>query len=173
MANNTAMIFGRVTNRSSGGGIGGAEVSLNFLFGEVALGQVRTGGDDSLKTYAGWAKTNSEGKYIMPFFWEAADIGKVTDGATASVLAMLFHSDGTNTSKNQRGRLVLTLDIKKLIAVGYPSLPASAPDAVNIAKDFYISYREMLPKGKTLYPSTPLLSTEVFGLLGKIDLALG
>ncbi|HZO51940.1 MAG TPA: hypothetical protein VFB63_04450 [Bryobacteraceae bacterium] len=43
---------------------------------------------------------------------------------------------------------------------------------LNIAKDFYSSYKQMLPSHGTLYPTTPLLSTELFGLLEKIDLTL-
>ena len=172
MPNNTGLIFGRVTNSSGGGGVAGAEVSLNFLFGDAALGQVRTGGDDNLTRYVKKAETNSDGKYVLPFFWDSVDIGKVTDGATASVLAIKFFADGNYNPKNQRGKLVLTLDIKKLLAAGGYSAPQNAPDAANLAKDLFAGYKGMLPDHRTFYPTTPLLSTEVFGLLGKIDIAL-
>lgn len=170
MPNNTGLIFGRVT--SGGGAVAGAEVSLNFLFGDTALGQVRTGGDDNLTRYVKKAETNGEGKYVLPFFWDSVDIGKVSDGATASVLAMKFFGSGDYNAKNQRGKLVLTLDIQKLLAAGGYSAPQNAPDAANLAKDLFAGYKGMLPDRRTLYPTTPLLSTEVFGLLGNINIAM-
>jgi len=172
MPNNTGMIFGRVTE-SSGAGIADVDVTLNFILGEVALGELRVAGNDAMNSYVRRATTNGDGKYVLPFFWDSVDIAKVTAvPATVSILAMKFWPNGTYTSKNQRGRAILTLDIKKLIAVGYSNLPNSTPDAVNIAKDFYVSYKDMLPKHGVVYPSTPLLSTEVFGLLGRIDVVL-
>jgi hypothetical protein len=172
MPNNTGLIFGRVTSSSGGGAVAGAEVSLNFVFGEASLGQLRVAGDDNMQRYVGKAETNGDGKYVLPFFWDSVDIGKVTEGATASVLAMKFFNDGTYNAKNQRGRLVLTLDIKKLLAAGGYSAPSSAPDAANLAKDLFAGFKGMLPDHRTFYPSSPLLSTEVFGLLGRIDIAM-
>ena len=144
----------------------------SFVFGEAALGQLRVAGDDSMQRYTGKAETNGDGKYVLPFFWDAVDIGKVTEGATASVLGMKFFDNGTYNSKNQRGRLVLTLDIKKLLAAGGYSAPSSAPDAANLAKDLFAGYKGMLPNHRTFYPSSPLLSTEVFGLLGRIEIVM-
>ncbi|MEP7362869.1 MAG: hypothetical protein ABI972_06405 [Acidobacteriota bacterium] len=172
MANNTGLIFGRVTNSSGGSGIGDAEVSLNFITGDAGLAAVRTGGDDNLTRYVARAKSNSDGKYLLPFFWNSVDGSKVTEIATASVLGMKFDGNGSYTSKNQRGRLVLTLDIRKLIAVGYSSVPTSTPEAASIAKDFFASYKDMLPKHGGFYPSSPIITMEVFGLMGQIDISM-
>lgn len=134
------------------------------------------GGSDDLGRYTPKVKSDNEGKYALPFFWESADYGKLGMGfGTASVLAMEWRSDGSYRALNQRGRVYLCLDIKKLIAFGYSPVPNSLPDAANIAKDFYLNYRDILPKaypgqhGTGLYPSSPILSTEILGLIGRID----
>jgi hypothetical protein len=173
MPNNTGVIFGRVTR---GGPLKDVELDLNWIVGE---GQVRVGGSDDLKSYTPKVKSNKEGRYALPFFWEAADIGKLGMGfGTASVLAMEWLAGGSYVAKNTRGKAFLCLDIKKLIAYGFSPVPNSLPDATNIAKDFYVSYKDMLPKayqgqkGLSLYPTTPILSTEVFGLIANIDIAM-
>ncbi len=171
MANNTGVIFGTVTR--GGSPCKDVTISLNFIFGEVALGEVRTGGGDDLKSWVKRVDTNGDGKYVLPFFWEAVDLGKVGQGSgTASVLAMDWRNDGTYDARNQRGRVFITLDIRKLIAVGYSPAPGSLPEAANIGKDFYASYKQMLPAHAGFYPSSPFLSTEVFGLLGRIDIPM-
>ena len=134
---------------------------------------MRTGGSDDLRAWIPHAYSNSAGKYALPFFWEAVDIGKVGEGfGTASVYARNWRSDNTYTYKSERGKVYLTLDIKKLMSYGYSAAPNSLPDAANIAKDFFASYKDILPAHGSFYPSTPILSTELFGLMGRIDIAL-
>jgi hypothetical protein len=171
--NNTGLVFGRVTDASSGAGVKDAVVDFSFLLGDDQR-LVRTGGTDDLAVYVKKVHSNEDGRYVVPFYWEAADIGKLGMGfGTVSLAVTWWGADANHFSALvQRPRVMLTLDMRKLIGVGYSSVPASSPELVNVLKDFYASYREMLSAHQVFYPNTPLLSTEVYGLLGQANFSL-
>jgi hypothetical protein len=169
MPNNSAVIFGRVTDKANGRPVADCDISHNFVFCD---GAVSVGGDDDLKKFVPNVKTNQDGRFALPFFWSSTN-GNVLGSSpvTASVLAIKFDDRGSYRSLNVRGRMFLTLDIRKLIGAGYPTLPGSAPELANIGKDFYASYRDILASQKA-FPQIMPFSTEVQGLIGNIDVAL-
>lgn len=171
MPNNTGLIFGDV-RFSNGTPAAEAEVSLNWVLGNTDRTPVKTGGDDKLTSFVPKVKTGKGGKYAMPFFWEAAHIAKVIEsGATTSVLGIWFAKNNAHTAANQQGRLVLGLDLRKLFGAVAPPLPSSGSDWAVLARDFHAAYRELLPKNG-VFPMQPMFSTELHGLLGRIDIWL-
>ncbi|TWS97553.1 hypothetical protein [Reyranella sp. CPCC 100927] len=167
MATNTGIIFGVVT--AGGSGVPGAELTLNFIFGDGSA-QIATGTSaDTGGNLLGYPKatTNKDGKFVMPFQWSGVDIAKVVDGTvTASIYVAQWYADNSHRYTNTRCKLFLGLDLKKLIQVGFTDPTGSASDFVNCGKDFYASYRDMLPS-HGVFPTVMPLSTEVWGLLGK------
>ncbi|TXL72733.1 hypothetical protein FHP25_24610 [Vineibacter terrae] len=169
MAANTGIIFGTVTD-TGGSAVGGAELTLNFILGDGSAIATGTSADieGNLQGYPK-ATTNKDGKFVMPFQWSGTDIGKVVDGAvTASIYVAQWFSDNSHRYVNARCKLFLGLDLKKLIQVGYTDPSGSASDFVNVGKDFYASYREMLPT-HGVFPTVMPLTTEVWGLIGKAN----
>ncbi|RFB76343.1 hypothetical protein [Methylovirgula sp. 4M-Z18] len=169
MAANTGIIFGVIA--SNGSGVPGVQVSLNFIFGDPSQGYMSAGAScDAGGNVGGFPKTQTgdDGRFVLPFLWPGTDIAKVVDGkATASFLAIQFYSDGTYRCFNKRVRLFLGLDMRKLIQVGYTDPTGSPSDFANAAKDFYASYRDMLP-AHGVFPTILPFSTEVWGLIGEV-----
>jgi len=91
--------------------------------------------------------------------------------ATVSVYAQISKSDGTLVYSNKHGRVLRSIDIRRFITTVVPPLPESGTDLANALKDFWASYRGMLPKGGTFMTPMPM-STEVMGLVGVVDIVL-
>lgn len=170
MALNTGIIYGQI--RKNGAGVEGCEVQLNFVFGDASMGPLTVGsGGDVHGNVSGWVKatTGKDGKFVMPFNWSGVEIAKVADHrATASVYVVKWGENFSHESFNTRTTLYLGLDLKKLISVGYTDPSGSTSDFANAAKDFYASYRDMLP-AHGVFPTVMPFSSEVWGLIGKVS----
>lgn len=170
MALNTGIIFGQI--RDNGVGLEGCDVQLNFVFGDHSMGPIAVGsGGDVSGNVSGWVKgtTGKDGKFVLTFNWSGVDIAKVADGrATASIYVVKWEENFSHRSFNTRLPLFLGLDLKKLIQVGYTDPAGSTSDFANAAKDFYASYRDMLP-AHGVFPTIMPFSSEVWGLIGKVS----
>ncbi|WP_419808136.1 hypothetical protein [Sphingomonas sp.] len=173
MASNTGIIFGQI--RDQGAGVAGCDVQLNFVYGDASMGPIGVGSSGDVNgNVSGWVKgtTNKDGKFVLAFNWSGVDIAKVAEGrATASLYVVKWGENFSHRSFNTRTTLFLGLDLKKLIQVGYTDPTASATDFTNAAKDFYASYRDMLP-AHGVFPTIMPFSTEVWGLIGKVSASL-
>ncbi len=165
MPNNTGLVFGRITK--DGASVAKATVDINFIMCE---GAVRYGANDSLSSNITRTETNDDGRYILPFFWDSTN-GNVIGGTPtrASMLGIEFVGNQRVASSNKRGRLFLTVDVRRLFGVVAAPIPTSVPELADVYKDFHAAYRSMLPKGGTFLKVLPF-STEVFGLVGEIDI---
>ena len=165
MGNSTGVIYGRVKS-SDGSPISDVEVDLNWVQREG--GVLRVGGDDNLTTFVPRCPTTKAGEYIIPFFWESAQV----PGNMASALAMRWYSDKSYIPMNKHGLLGVGVDLRKLIGVVAPPIPSGGSSAAGMFLDFYLTATPEL-KGmsilKRFIGSFDLITTELQGCFCKID----
>ena len=176
MADNSGLIFGSVTDASTGSGIKGVEVYLEAVLGDAALDRIGIGGKD-LNSYILPAVTDDDGKYVLGFCWAPNHLSKLGQGiGFAHLHAILFGGGGlpyqTKSAQNLTAKVFVTVDIRKLIGVGYSPPPTSLPELANIWKDFYASFKELLGKHQVFYQPTSVMTTELYGLLGEVNFRL-
>lgn len=169
MGNCTGIIYGRVTN-SSGSPIAGVEIDINWVQ-RAEGGALKIGGNENLNTFTPKCPTTKKGEYVIPFFWESAQV----PGSIASALAMHWYNRHQYNALNRHGQLETGVDVRKLIGVVASPLPSDGPSAANSFVDFYISASEEL-KGmgilKRFVGSFQLLSKELQGCYCKINFVM-
>lgn len=170
MSNCTGIIYGLVTNAADGSPISGATVDLNWVQ-EAQGGPLRIGGNDALTTPVPLTTTTSAGEYIIPFFWASEQV----PGSAASAHVMRFYADNSYTSMNLHGLLGVGVDVKKLIGIAAPPIPASGSSAASMFLTFFLAATPEL-KGmgilKRFVQSTKFISAELQGCYSRIDFSL-
>lgn len=174
MGQNEGLIFGRITE--DGGAISGnsARVEVNWIKGNLSQPELRVTqkeGQTHSRAFVDLPK-DTGGKYVLPFNWSGTQIATTLQGAlTASLLGMVYRSDGDYRAKNIRVRAFLCLNLKALISQGYPTFDSPTEETLDVARDFIIAYREILPKYQTFVPHYKIfLSTEVQSILARADI---
>jgi hypothetical protein len=166
MGNATGVIYGRVKS-SDGSPIAGVDIDLNWIQ-RAEGGALKVGGDDNLKTYVPRCPTAKSGEYIIPFFWESAQV----PGNIASALAIRWESGGSYTPINKHGQLGVGVDVRKLIGVVAPPIPSGGPSAAGMFLDFWIAADQEL-KGmsiiKRFLGSFDVMTAELQGCFSNID----
>jgi len=85
---------------------------------------------------------------------------------------MRWFSDNNYTPINKHGQLGIGVDLRKLIGVAAPPIPASGPSAASMFLKFYIAATPEL-KGMSILTrfigSTKLITAELQGCFSNID----
>jgi hypothetical protein len=110
MGLNSGIVFGRLTQDGSPLSGNSARVSVNWIKGDLSQPELRIKQrEDQIhsKAVVELAK-GTNGKYILPFNWDGVQIATTMQGAlTASLLGMVYGSDGDYRAKNVRARAFL------------------------------------------------------------------
>jgi hypothetical protein len=159
---NTGILFGEVT--SSTGPVADASVTIDWLKGDLAMPAIRVQLTEKDNDNA-WvrADTNSDGKYVIPFFWDGTQIASAI---STSVLTMRTFATTSNDADRKRVNAHLSLDLKKLFSNIFPTFDNPTQEAFDCAKDFMLAYRSI----KAFPPHHKIiLSTEVWGILARAN----
>jgi len=170
MANCTGIIYGVVTCPPGDKPIPDVDVSLNWVQ-RAEGGPLKIGGNDDLTSFPPTCTTTKAGEYVIPFYWASQQV----PGNIASALAMRWYSNGKYSCMNQQGQLGIGLDVKKLIGVVTPPIPASGGSAASMFLKFFLAATDDL-KGMSILTrfvqSTKFISTELQGCYANIDFSL-
>lgn len=162
MGMNTGILFGEV--HSSGGPVNKATVTIDWLKGDLSMPAIKVQLTEKENENV-WVstETNSNGKYVLPFFWDGVQIASAV---STKVLTMRTFATTNSDSDRKRVKAHLCLDLKKLFAVAFPTFDNPTEEAFDCAKDFILAYRSV----KAFPPHHKvLLSTEVWGILARAN----
>jgi hypothetical protein len=172
MGNCTGIIYGLVTSSTDGSPISNVYVSLNWVQ-RAEGGPLKVGGNDDLTKWVPDSETTKAGEYVIPFYWAPEQV----PGDVASALAMWYYAGNLNDriSMNKHGQVGVGLDVKKLIGVVAPPIPASGSSAASMFLKFYIAATPEL-KGMSILTrfvgTVKLISAELQGCYSRIDFQL-
>jgi hypothetical protein len=170
MSNCTGVLYGVVADPDDGSPISGVWVDLNWVQ-RAEGGPLNVGEDDGLMKSTPRCLTSSSGQYIIPFFWASEQV----PGSLASAHAMRFYDDNSYTSMNMHGTLQVGLDVRRLIGVALPPIPASSSSAASLFLKFWTSADKEL-KGMGIITrfigSMKLSAVELQGCFSRIDFPL-
>ena len=109
------------------------------------------------------ATTNSDGKYVLPFFWDPLQLASVLAVANCRIRAF---ANTDNDSDRVRTNGHLSLDLRKLFGQVFPTFDSPTQEAFDCAQAFILSFHKVaqLPPHHKL-----LISAEVWGILGKAN----
>lgn len=165
MSSNTGIIYGKVKHRNIP--TPGFSVDLDWVQREDSA-TLTIGGNDDLNKPVPRCTTTMDGEYVIPFFWEPAQV----PGNFATANAAYFFKDNSRISKHAIGNVGIGIDVRRLIGIPFPEYPPDKADATRIFIDFWIAASSTL-KGlsiaKRFADSAKINSAECQGLFCRID----
>ena len=159
MGMNTGMLFGTV--ECPWGPVKNAQVDISSLRGDSGS-LINIQGNEDNENSPTFVQTDSDGKYVLFFYWYGTEIAKVI----GSRLWIKSFAVGNRDPERSRTRAFLCLNLKALFSQLYPTFDAPIPETFDVAKDFILAYRGVAP----FAPQHKIfLSTEVWGILGRAN----
>lgn len=163
---NTGILFGEVW--SSDGPTENAIVTIDWLKGDLTMPSIKVQMTETENENV-WVstQTNSDGKYVLPFFWDPLGFASATSNTYLTMRTYVV--SGSFSSQGKRVKAHLSLDLRKLFGAVFPNFDNLTEDFLECAKDFHLAYRLVKP-----FPPTHkiMLSTEVWGVLARANFFL-